>query len=109
MSQSPTSDSTSKKVGFTRQNSSGPQKAATTDQIVRQTSDHKTSNFDRTRIRLGVCAMEKKTSCKPMQEILDRLNKTGDIVAIIFPEPIILYAPVQVIFPSFEFVIEVKS
>jgi len=99
MSQSPTSDTTNKKERITRQNSSGPQKFATTDQIGRQTSDHTTSKSDRTRIRLGVCAMEKKTSCKPMQEILERLNATGDIVAIIFPEPIILYAPVQVDFP----------
>jgi len=39
--------------------------------------------------------MDKKTSCKPMQEILERLNAADDIALVIFPEPVILYAPIQ--------------
>jgi len=67
----------------------------TTDQIVRQPTERQNSYSDKGKIRLGVCAMEKKTSCKPMQEILDRLSATGDILVIVFPEPLILTAPVQ--------------
>lgn len=88
---------TTKKDKFVRQNSSGLHKSSVSsvDHLIRQTSD-KSNYQDKNKIRLGVCAMEKKTSCKPMQEILDRISAFGDIAVIIFPEPIILYAPIQV-------------
>jgi len=96
MSLSPTIETVSKKEKLTRQNSSSFQKLPLLEHLIKQNSEHKGSNSDKNKIRLGVCAMDKKTSCKPMQEILDRLNATGDILTIVFPEPMILYAPVQV-------------
>ena len=39
---------------------------------------------------VGVCAMEKKSTSKPMTEILLRLNYFEYIKAIIFPEDVIL-------------------
>ena len=92
MSQSsPTVEGSAKKDKHLRQNSSGN----LVENVMRQGSD-KLNGSDRKKIRLGVCAMEKKTSCKPMQEILDRISATGDIVVTIFPEQMILYMPVQV-------------
>ena len=91
---SPISEPTVKKDKHIRQNSSGHQKTSV-DHLIRQTSD-KTSNSDRHKIKLGVCAMEKKTSCKPMQEILNRIAATDDILVLIFPEMMTLYSPIQV-------------
>lgn len=90
---SPLMELNHKKEKHVRQNSSGHSK--NTDNIIRQASENK-NNLDRNKIKLGVCAMEKKTSCKPMQEILNRIVSFGDIQVIVFPEPIILYAPIQV-------------
>ncbi|XP_065579240.1 inositol hexakisphosphate and diphosphoinositol-pentakisphosphate kinase-like isoform X3 [Artemia franciscana] len=44
---------------------------------------------------VGVCAMEKKSTSKPMTEILLRLNYFEYIKAIIFPEDVILNQPVE--------------
>mmetsp|Transcript_65034 Transcript_65034/g.188572 ORF Transcript_65034/g.188572 Transcript_65034/m.188572 type:complete len:1100 (-) Transcript_65034:45-3344(-) len=46
-------------------------------------------------IRLGICAMEKKATSKPMQTILKLLTRHGDIEAVTFPETVILEAPVE--------------
>lgn len=99
MSQSPQKIETTKKERLLiRQNNSNPQAQSTElprqQEILRQTSERAVT-FNRNIIRLGVCAMDKKTSCKPMQEILDRLNASDDIALVIFPEPVILLAPIQ--------------
>lgn len=97
---SPTVEGSAKKDKHVRQNSSGN----LVENVMRQNSEKLNGN-DRKKIRLGVCAMEKKTSCKPMKEILDRISAMGDIVVTIFPEQMILCMPVQVnrslIRPSF--------
>ena len=92
MSQSPPRADLPKKERLSiRHNYSGPQNQCI--DMVRQPSE-KSGNYKKI-IRLGVCAMEKKTTCKPMQEILDRLNSTEDIAIIVFPEPVILKFPIQ--------------
>ncbi|KAI3379034.1 hypothetical protein SNEBB_010279 [Seison nebaliae] len=45
-------------------------------------------------IRVGVCAMEKKSSSKPMRSILDRLLNFPFIKIIVFPENVILHSPI---------------
>ena len=55
----------------------------------------KAGNSNRNSIKLGVCAMEKKIYCKPMQEILKRLSSTGEMTIITFSETMILSIPIQ--------------
>merc|ERR1719428_1202186 len=50
---------------------------------------------ERQRIILGVCAMEKKVSSKPMQNILQRIEKTGQFCITVFDQKTILQAPVE--------------
>ncbi|XP_015794650.1 inositol hexakisphosphate and diphosphoinositol-pentakisphosphate kinase isoform X3 [Tetranychus urticae] len=47
------------------------------------------------KVKVGVCAMSKKSSCKPMREILNRLEEFEYIQTIIFPEETILKEPVE--------------
>jgi len=47
-------------------------------------------------IKVGVCAMEKKSMCNPMTEILTRLNALNDFEILIFPEHVILNEPIEV-------------
>jgi inositol hexakisphosphate/diphosphoinositol-pentakisphosphate kinase len=47
-----------------------------------------------TKIKLGLCAMEKKTGSKPMQEILSRIVKYGEFEVIRFTNDQITNAPV---------------
>ena len=89
---SPIAETTLKREKSTRQNNS--QQMSSVDHLLKQPSE-KSSSFHKRAIRLGVCAMEKKTTCKPMQEILNRLSTTEDIVIIIFPEQMILHSPIQ--------------
>ena len=46
-------------------------------------------------IRLGICAMSKKSGSAPMREIVRRLNLIEFIRVIIFDEPMILTQPVE--------------
>jgi len=46
-------------------------------------------------IKVGVCAMEKKSMCNPMTEILTRLNALNDFEILIFPEHVILNEPIE--------------
>lgn len=47
------------------------------------------------KVVLGVCAMAKKTSAKPMQTILQKLVNMGDIEVRVFTDDEILHAPVE--------------
>ena len=47
------------------------------------------------KIRLGLCAMEKKTKSKPMKEILSRITKHGEIEVIHFTNDQIQNEPVS--------------
>ena len=47
------------------------------------------SSENTTKVKLGICAMEKKTKSKAMQNILDILNKFTEFKIIIFSEEII--------------------
>ncbi|XP_053212708.1 inositol hexakisphosphate and diphosphoinositol-pentakisphosphate kinase-like isoform X3 [Panonychus citri] len=47
------------------------------------------------KVKVGVCAMSKKSGCKPMREILSRLEEFEYIQTIIFPEETILKEPVE--------------
>ncbi len=92
MSQSPTRIESIKKEKLNiRQNNSGPQTQSM--DFIRPATE-KNGNAKKS-IRLGVCAMEKKITCKPMQEILKRLNATDDITTILFPEILIFKLPIQ--------------
>ena len=46
------------------------------------------------RIRLGICAMDKKARSKPMAEILSRLDET-DFQVVFFGDDVILHQPVE--------------
>eukprot|EP00123_Amoebidium_parasiticum_P001100 comp12106_c0_seq1/m.6841 comp12106_c0_seq1/g.6841 ORF comp12106_c0_seq1/g.6841 comp12106_c0_seq1/m.6841 type:complete len:972 (-) comp12106_c0_seq1:73-2988(-) len=46
-------------------------------------------------VRLGVCAMDKKTKAKPMMAVLDRIRSFGDIEVIIFGDDCILNKPIE--------------
>ncbi|KAK3162111.1 hypothetical protein QOZ80_1BG0085640 [Eleusine coracana subsp. coracana] len=47
------------------------------------------------KIRIGVCVMEKKVSCSPMEQILERLRAFGEFEIIIFGDKVILEDPVD--------------
>jgi len=47
------------------------------------------------KIRVGVCAMDKKARSKPMTAVLDRLMALGDFDLVIFGDETILHAPVE--------------
>ncbi|RLM93078.1 hypothetical protein C2845_PM08G27330 [Panicum miliaceum] len=42
------------------------------------------------KIKIGVCVMEKKVSCSPMEQILERLRAFGEFEIIIFGDKVIL-------------------
>ncbi|OQR86962.1 inositol hexakisphosphate and diphosphoinositol-pentakisphosphate kinase [Achlya hypogyna] len=44
---------------------------------------------------VGVCAMEKKTRSKPMQEILRRLNKKKQFDLVVFTDEMTLHQPIE--------------
>ncbi|XP_057185285.1 inositol hexakisphosphate and diphosphoinositol-pentakisphosphate kinase 1 isoform X3 [Triplophysa rosa] len=46
-------------------------------------------------IVVGICSMMKKSTSKPMTEILERLCKFEYITVVIFPEEVILHEPVE--------------
>lgn len=43
------------------------------------------------KIKLGICAMDKKVKSKPMQEILKRLDATGIFEIIYFPQQEVIF------------------
>ncbi|VAH64687.1 unnamed protein product [Triticum turgidum subsp. durum] len=47
------------------------------------------------KIRIGVCVMEKKVSCSPMEQILERLHAFGEFEIIIFGDKVILEDPIE--------------
>ncbi|CAM0883363.1 unnamed protein product [Alopecurus aequalis] len=47
------------------------------------------------KIKIGVCVMEKKVSCSPMEQILERLHAFGEFEIIIFGDKVILEDPVE--------------
>ena len=65
---------------------------------VESDSARKVLNLDCQIIKVGVCAMEKKSTCAPMQEILKRLNALKDFDILIFSDDLILNDPVEVFF-----------
>ncbi|KAM3360919.1 inositol hexakisphosphate and diphosphoinositol-pentakisphosphate kinase VIP2 isoform X1 [Capsicum galapagoense] len=58
-------------------------------------------NNDETKIRIGVCVMEKKVKCglevfsTPMGQILDRLNSFGEFEVVYFGDSVILEDPIE--------------
>lgn len=46
-------------------------------------------------IKVGICAMRKKSRSKPMCEILDRLERFDYIEVVVFEESVILDEPVE--------------
>lgn len=50
---------------------------------------------ERAPVRLGICAMEKKTTSKPMRSILGILAETNEIEIVHFPERTILEEPIE--------------
>lgn len=57
-------------------------------------ADGEDSNMDSDRIRLGVCAMDKKARSKPMAEILSRLDE--DLFKVVFfGDEVILNQPIE--------------
>ena len=44
------------------------------------------NHTDERQILLGICAMEKKSCSKPMQEILERLDRFEHITIVVFEE-----------------------
>eukprot|EP00124_Ichthyophonus_hoferi_P005280 Ihof_evm1s726 gene=Ihof_evmTU1s726 len=46
-------------------------------------------------VRLGVCAMDKKTRAKSMQAVLERLKSTNDFHIIVFGDDLILNKPIE--------------
>ncbi|XP_029653639.2 inositol hexakisphosphate and diphosphoinositol-pentakisphosphate kinase 2 isoform X1 [Octopus sinensis] len=51
--------------------------------------------IDGNKIKVGVCAMRKKSRSKPMCEILDRLERFDYIEVVVFEETVILDDPVE--------------
>ncbi|TVU34900.1 hypothetical protein EJB05_16756 [Eragrostis curvula] len=47
------------------------------------------------KIKIGVCVMEKKVSCSPMEQILERLRAFREFEIIIFGDKVILEDPVE--------------
>ncbi|EFJ51971.1 hypothetical protein VOLCADRAFT_56293 [Volvox carteri f. nagariensis] len=47
------------------------------------------------KIRIGVCAMDKKARSKPMKEILERLTAWGEFEVVIFGDDAILEKPIE--------------
>ena len=66
--------------------------------LTRQSSDASSvctnASFTNTRIRLGICAMDKKARSKPMSEILKRLDP-NTFESVFFGDDIILNEPVD--------------
>ncbi|XP_016569731.1 inositol hexakisphosphate and diphosphoinositol-pentakisphosphate kinase VIP2 isoform X2 [Capsicum annuum] len=52
-------------------------------------------NNDETKIRIGVCVMEKKVFSTPMGQILDRLNSFGEFEVVYFGDSVILEDPIE--------------
>ncbi|CAH1790258.1 unnamed protein product [Owenia fusiformis] len=53
------------------------------------------ANVDGRRVIVGICAMKKKSSSRPMQEILERLELFQYIETLIFDEDVILKSPIE--------------
>ena len=53
------------------------------------------NDFSTKKIKIGVCAMEKKVDSKPMREILRRLAETQEFEIEIFKETIIFEVPIE--------------
>ncbi|CAL4947149.1 unnamed protein product [Urochloa decumbens] len=49
----------------------------------------------KSKIKIGVCVMEKKVSCSPMEQILERLRAFGEFEIIIFGDKVILQDPIE--------------
>ncbi|CAL4961082.1 unnamed protein product [Urochloa decumbens] len=49
----------------------------------------------KSKIKIGVCVMEKKVSCSPMDQILERLRAFGEFEIIIFGDKVILQDPIE--------------
>ncbi|KAF0917120.1 hypothetical protein E2562_016925 [Oryza meyeriana var. granulata] len=47
------------------------------------------------KIKIGVCVMEKKVSCSPMEQILERLRAFGEFEIVIFGDKVILEDPIE--------------
>uniref|UniRef100_M8CQZ9 Inositol hexakisphosphate and diphosphoinositol-pentakisphosphate kinase n=1 Tax=Aegilops tauschii TaxID=37682 RepID=M8CQZ9_AEGTA len=47
------------------------------------------------RVAIGVCVMEKKVFCSPMEQILERLRAFGEFEIIIFGDKVILEDPIE--------------
>lgn len=47
------------------------------------------------RVTIGVCVMEKKVFCSPMEQILERLRAFGEFEIIIFGDKVILEDPIE--------------
>uniref|UniRef100_A0ACD5WAJ7 Uncharacterized protein n=1 Tax=Avena sativa TaxID=4498 RepID=A0ACD5WAJ7_AVESA len=48
------------------------------------------------RVTIGVCVMEKKVFCSPMEQILERLRSFGEFEIIIFGDKVILEDPIEI-------------
>ncbi|KAI4998592.1 inositol hexakisphosphate and diphosphoinositol-pentakisphosphate kinase VIP2-like isoform X1 [Hordeum vulgare subsp. vulgare] len=48
------------------------------------------------RVAIGVCVMEKKVFCSPMEQILERLRAFGEFEIIIFGDKVILEDPIEI-------------
>eukprot|EP00927_Polykrikos_kofoidii_P077887 TRINITY_DN74781_c0_g1_i1.p1 TRINITY_DN74781_c0_g1~~TRINITY_DN74781_c0_g1_i1.p1 ORF type:complete len:1170 (-),score=218.67 TRINITY_DN74781_c0_g1_i1:158-3667(-) len=60
-----------------------------------QLAIEKSTAISRNRISLGLCIMGKKVKGAPMQAILRRLELSDDFHIIIFPEDVIMNAPIE--------------
>lgn len=47
------------------------------------------------KIKIGVCVMEKKVACSPMEQILERLRAFGEFEILIFGDKVILEDPIE--------------